>query len=174
MTLLFSLPVCLLMHWCHKERLHFDRLWKLTKHSTVKVWLFGMTSTDCYWMLLIVNKYFIPFFLFINRYLFNCGEGTQRIFNQHKLRLTRVNNIFFTRLCWEYIGGLPGMAMTLRDNGKSDIGLLGPSNLPQFIHATRFFLFHENLKSDCTEFTGREGEKYEDENLTIWPVLLSG
>lgn len=66
------------------------------------------------------------------------------------------------------------MAMTLRDNGKSDIGLLGPSNLPQFIHATRFFLFHESLKSDCTEFTGKEGEKYEDENLTIWPVLLSG
>lgn len=110
----------------------------------------------------------------INRYLFNCGEGTQRIFNQHKLKLTRVNNIFFTRICWEYIGGLPGLAMTLRDNGKSDVGLLGPNNLPQFIHATRFFLFHERLKFDCVGFTGREGEKYKDENLTIWPVLLNG
>jgi len=63
--------------------------------------------------------------------------------------------------------------MTLRDNGKSDVGLLGASNLPQFIHATRFFLFHERLKFDCTGFTGREGEKYEDENLTIWPALLN-
>ncbi|XP_078348561.1 zinc phosphodiesterase ELAC protein 2-like [Oculina patagonica] len=114
-------------------------------------------------------------FLFADsqRYLFNCGEGTQRIFNEHKLRLTRVNNIFFTRICWEYIGGLPGVTMTLRDNGKSDIGLNGPSNLPHFIHATRFFLYHEKLKFDCVGFTGREGEKYEDENLTIWPVLLN-
>lgn len=66
------------------------------------------------------------------------------------------------------------MAMTLRDNGKSEIGLNGPNNLSGFIHATRFFLYHERLKFDCVGFTGKEGEKYEDENLTIWPVLLYG
>ncbi|KAJ7372606.1 Zinc phosphodiesterase ELAC protein 2 [Desmophyllum pertusum] len=62
--------------------------------------------------------------------------------------------------------------MTLRDNGKSEIGLNGPNNLSGFIHATRFFLYHERLKFDCVGFTGKVGEKYEDENLTIWPVLL--
>ncbi|CAH3015232.1 unnamed protein product [Porites evermanni] len=108
------------------------------------------------------------------RYLFNCGEGTQRIFNEQKLKLSKLNNIFLTRICWEYVGGLPGMAMTLRDNGKSEIKLLGPSNLSDFIHATRFFLYHESLKFDCVGFTGSDGEEYKDENLTIWPVIING
>lgn len=108
------------------------------------------------------------------RYLFNCGEGTQRIFNEHKLKLTKINNIFFTRLCWEYIGGLPGMVMTLRDNGKSDIRLNGPSSLCDFIHATRFFLYHENLKFDCIEFDGSDRDSYDDENLRIEPVIIEG
>ncbi|XP_015768967.1 PREDICTED: zinc phosphodiesterase ELAC protein 2-like [Acropora digitifera] len=115
-------------------------------------------------------------FLFADsqRYLFNCGEGTQRIFNEHKLKLTKINNIFLTRLCWEYIGGLPGMAMTLRDNGKSDIRLNGPSNLSDFIRATRFFLHHESLKFDCTGYNGGDDESYEDENLRIEPVIING
>ena len=66
------------------------------------------------------------------------------------------------------------MAMTLRDNGKSEIKLLGPSNLSDFIHATRFFLYHESLKFDCVGFTGSDGEEYKDENLTIWPVVING
>lgn len=131
------------------------------------------------------NRYFIQnhhcqhsishkkFFVII-RYLFNCGEGTQRIFNEQKLKLSKLNNIFLTRICWEYVGGLPGMAMTLRDNGKSEIKLLGPSNLSDFIHATRFFLYHESLKFDCVGFTGSDGEEYKDENLTIWPVIING
>ena len=66
------------------------------------------------------------------------------------------------------------MAMTLRDNGKSEIRLNGPNNLSDFIHATRFFLFHESLKFDCVGFSGSDEEKYEDENLTIWPVIING
>ena len=66
------------------------------------------------------------------------------------------------------------MAMTLRDNGKSEIRLNGPSSLSDFIHATRFFLYHESLKFDCVGFKGSEGENYADENLTIWPVLING
>lgn len=165
------------MYWCYQKKKDeiLNSGGKSKQFLLTCIPLFWMTrqwlslnATDCYQLKIKCFEFFIA------RYLFNCGEGTQRIFNQHKLRLTRVNNIFFTRICWKYIGGLPGFAMTLRDNGKSDVGLLGPSNLPQFIHATRFFLFHERLKFDCTGFTGGEGEKYEDENLTIWPVLLNG
>lgn len=43
------------------------------------------------------------------RYLFNCGEGTQRLCTEYKVRLSRVDNIFLTRLSWENVGGLPGM-----------------------------------------------------------------
>lgn len=43
------------------------------------------------------------------RYLFNCGEGTQRIFLQNKLKLAKTKNIFLTRVNWECVGGLPGI-----------------------------------------------------------------
>ena len=66
------------------------------------------------------------------------------------------------------------MVMTLRDNGKSDIRLNGPSSLCDFIHATRFFLYHENLKFDCIEFDGSDRDSYDDENLRIEPVIIEG
>lgn len=42
------------------------------------------------------------------RYLFNCGEGLQRLSTEHHIRLSRINTIFLTRLNWEDVGGLPG------------------------------------------------------------------
>ena len=35
-------------------------------------------------------------------------------------------------------------------------------------------MFHESLKFDCVGFSGSDEEKYEDENLTIWPVIING
>ena len=42
------------------------------------------------------------------RYLFNCGEGTQRLCTQHKVKITKLKNVFLTRIHWECMGGLPG------------------------------------------------------------------
>jgi hypothetical protein len=42
------------------------------------------------------------------RYLFNCGEGTQRFATEHKVKLTKIDTLFFTRVAWEHLGGLPG------------------------------------------------------------------
>ena len=49
-------------------------------------------------------------FLFFDqaRYLFNCGEGTQRFFVQHQVKLTRLNAVFLSGLSWNHVGGLPG------------------------------------------------------------------
>ena len=66
------------------------------------------------------------------------------------------------------------MAMTLRDNGRSRLSLYGPENVGEFIETTRFFLHQEKIRFDCMGFNGSEGEKFEDENITIWPVILSG
>jgi ribonuclease Z len=41
-------------------------------------------------------------------YLFNVGEGTQRFCIEHKVRLIKVRNIFFSGISWDHIGGLPG------------------------------------------------------------------
>lgn len=66
------------------------------------------------------------------------------------------------------------MAMTLRDNGRANLGLHGPENIKDFIRATRFFLFHEKLHFDCVGYGGDDQDVYSDENMMICPVLLSG
>lgn len=43
-----------------------------------------------------------------HRYLFNAGEGLQRFCMEHRVRLSRVDGIFVTRVCNETMGGLPG------------------------------------------------------------------
>lgn len=42
------------------------------------------------------------------RYLFNVGEGTQRFCISHKIRMVKVQQIFFSRLSFSHLGGYPG------------------------------------------------------------------
>lgn len=42
------------------------------------------------------------------RYLFNCGEGSQRLAVEKSVKLGKMHNIFLTRIQWECVGGLPG------------------------------------------------------------------
>jgi len=53
-----------------------------------------------------------------HRYLFDCGEGTQRLCAEKGLNLFRVDTIFFTRLDACSAGGLFGTLLTLADAGK--------------------------------------------------------
>jgi hypothetical protein len=48
-----------------------------------------------------------------HRYLFNCGEGSQRIATENRIRLKTIHNIFFTRLSSRTVGGLPGMLILM-------------------------------------------------------------
>ena len=51
-----------------------------------------------------------------NRYLFNCGEATQKIFCEHTNHksLGQVSSIFITKRNWDNMGGLPGMSQWAR------------------------------------------------------------
>ncbi|UZO24309.1 uncharacterized protein OCT59_016614 [Rhizophagus irregularis] len=105
------------------------------------------------------------------RYLFNCGEGTQRICLQNKLRLVKTKNIFLTRVNWECVGGLPGMLLTLADTGTKDIKIFGGENLTHFLTATRGFVMRSTMSVETHEFQ-EDGMEFKDENLTILPVFL--
>lgn len=56
-------------------------------------------------------------FLFtdLKKYVFNCSEGTQRLFTQRRVRLKKLDTFFMTSYQWSHMGGLPGFGMTLRD-----------------------------------------------------------
>ena len=49
------------------------------------------------------------------RYIFNCGEGLQRLFTQWKVKFGKIDLFFLTRYQWSHMGGFPGFGMTLRD-----------------------------------------------------------
>lgn len=60
-------------------------------------------------------------------YLFNCGEGTSRLFTeQSTIKLTSLENIFITYRSWANVGGLLGMALNLGNDGNQITYVHGP------------------------------------------------
>ncbi|KAF4520499.1 hypothetical protein B566_EDAN004750 [Ephemera danica] len=89
-----------------------------------------------------------------SRYLFNCGEGTQRLAHEHKVKLSKLEHIFITHSSWKNLGGLPGMCLTLQDSGVSEVVLHGPPRVDDIFWATKRFIILRDLvvrKADQTE-----------------------
>lgn len=61
-----------------------------------------------------------------SKYLFNCGEGTQRIATEFKMRLSKLENIFITHKNWDNVGGLLGMGLTLEAMKVPRVIIHGP------------------------------------------------
>ncbi|KAI8435659.1 hypothetical protein MSG28_003922 [Choristoneura fumiferana] len=80
------------------------------------------------------------------RYLFNCGECTQRLAHEHKVKLSKLDHIFITSKTWRNIGGLPGLSLTLQDVGVPQITLHGPDGLDELYNATRRFVIMKDMQ----------------------------
>lgn len=105
-----------------------------------------------------------------NRYLFNCGEGTQRLMQEHKLKAARLDNIFLTQLSWKNVGGLSGMILTLKDTGVPECVLSGPPQLENFVNAIKTFSGPlEDIKLSVRPYTE---ETYTDDTMTVYQVPL--
>ncbi|XP_069785613.1 zinc phosphodiesterase ELAC protein 2 [Narcine bancroftii] len=74
-----------------------------------------------------------------NRYLFNCAEGTQRLMQEHKLKISRLDNVFVTRMSWCNVGGLSGMILTLKETGVPKCVFSGPPQFEKYLAAIRTF-----------------------------------
>ncbi|KAH8370786.1 hypothetical protein KR093_004966 [Drosophila rubida] len=105
-----------------------------------------------------------------SRYLFNCGEGTQRLAHEHKTRLSRLEHIFVTRNTWNAVGGLPGLALTIQDAGVRQVGLHGPPHLDTMLQSMRRFVVLKNLQMQTIDATN--SEPFEDSILSVQSVVL--
>ncbi|KAH8272861.1 hypothetical protein KR018_005778 [Drosophila ironensis] len=99
------------------------------------------------------------------RYLFNCGEGTQRLAHEHKTRLSRLEQIFVTRNTWSTVGGLPGLALTIQDAGVKQVGLHGPPHLATMLQSMRRFVVLKNLQMQTIDSS--QGGCFEDSILKV-------
>ena len=71
------------------------------------------------------------------RYLINAGEGCQRLCMEHRVRLSKLDQVFLTRITADTVGGLPGLLLTMADQGRSAVKIYGPDGTEQFLAATR-------------------------------------
>lgn len=130
--------------------------------STAYLQVVGAGSRD--------NPASIYVFSEFNRYLFNCGEGTQRLMQEHKLKAAQLDNIFLTRLSWQNVGGLSGMILTLKDTGVPECVLSGPPQLENYLSAIKTFSGPlEDIKLSVRPYTE---EVYEDNTMTVHQVPI--
>ncbi|XP_038227945.1 zinc phosphodiesterase ELAC protein 2 isoform X2 [Dermochelys coriacea] len=107
-----------------------------------------------------------------NRYLFNCGEGIQRLMQEHKLKVARLDNIFLTRMNWANVGGLSGMILTLKEMGLPKCVLSGPPQLRHYLEAIK--MFSGPLKGIDLAVRPHTEPEYKDETMTVYQVPLVG
>ncbi|PNY10429.1 zinc phosphodiesterase ELAC protein 2-like, partial [Trifolium pratense] len=68
--------------------------------------------------------------------------GLQRFCTEHRIKLSKIDHIFLSRVCSETAGGLPGLLLTLAgmgDEGMS-VNIWGPSDLKYLVDAMRSFI----------------------------------
>ncbi|KAI3359484.1 hypothetical protein L3Q82_013880 [Scortum barcoo] len=130
--------------------------------AIVYVQVVGSGSRDSPAALYVFSEY--------NRYLFNCGEGTQRLMQEHKLKVARLDNIFLTRLSWENVGGLSGMILTLKDTSVPECVLSGPPQLENYLSAIKSFSGSlQDIKLSVRPYTD---ETYTDDTMTVYQVPI--
>uniref|UniRef100_A0A452V7R0 Zinc phosphodiesterase ELAC protein 2 n=1 Tax=Ursus maritimus TaxID=29073 RepID=A0A452V7R0_URSMA len=104
------------------------------------------------------------------RYLFNCGEGVQRLMQEHKLKVARLDNIFLTRMHWCNVGGLCGMILTLKETGLPKCVLSGPPQLEKYLEAIK--IFSGPLKGIDLAVRPHSAPEYKDETMTVFQIPI--
>lgn len=61
------------------------------------------------------------------RYVFGCGEGTQRLCAEAKTRLAKVTTILLTKCAWDGLGGLPGSLLTQLADERRVFDIVAPA-----------------------------------------------
>ncbi|KAE8705154.1 lissencephaly-1-like protein [Hibiscus syriacus] len=81
------------------------------------------------------------------RFIFNAGEGLQRFCTEHKIKLSKIDHIFLSRVCSETAGGLPGLLLTLAGMGEEgySVKIWGPSDLNFLVGAMKSFIPHATM-----------------------------
>uniref|UniRef100_V5EX16 ribonuclease Z n=1 Tax=Kalmanozyma brasiliensis (strain GHG001) TaxID=1365824 RepID=V5EX16_KALBG len=106
-----------------------------------------------------------------DRYLFNVGEGTSRSSTQRKANLSRVTNIFVSRVGWEAIGGLPGVLMSMADGQRASESLHGPQGLRYALATMRTYAKRDIMKLNISEIPAQAGTSSAGTGITASPVF---
>lgn len=115
------------------------------------------------------------------RYLFNVGDGIQRLASEHKLKLnSKLSDIFITALTPDTISGLPGLMMTLMQASEMRRTIHGPPGISAYIQASCTFMWNQFF--DIVEYCNTDFESkpyrltsqhfFQDANITVRALPL--
>ena len=109
--------------------------------------------------------------VFVFRYLFNCGEGTQRLTSQLSLSraLATLEHVFITSKSWTNLGGLPGLCLSCRAAGAPDITIHGPKGCMDLYEATKAFV--TLFEFDVQAHNAEDGA-FEDGGVRVETIVL--
>ncbi|XP_048234023.1 tRNAse Z TRZ4, mitochondrial isoform X2 [Ricinus communis] len=98
--------------------------------------------------------------------------GLQRFCTEHKIKLSKIDHIFLSRVCSETAGGIPGLLLTLAgmgDEGMS-VNIWGPSDLQYLVDAMKSFIPHAAMVH-TTSFGSDATAQFGASNFTD-PIIL--
>lgn len=108
-------------------------------------------------------------------YLIDCGEGTQVQLRKHKIKFSRINQIFISHLHGDHFFGLIGLITTFSLlNRQSDLHIYGPKGIKEIIllqiklskSYTSYNLFFHELESKNSELI------FEDDKILVYTLPL--
>jgi len=126
-----------------KEEAHLGNIRKMRMEKRTKRFL--VQPSTVYWQVVGSGTYGGPTSLLLNtdhrKYLFNCGEGTQRVTSQLSIgkALAQLEHVFITSKTWKHLGGLTGVCLSGRAAGAPDITIHGPPGCMDLYQATKGF-----------------------------------
>lgn len=108
-----------------------------------------------------------------DRYFFGkMAEGSQRCLTESRTRIGKLQDIFLTgELNWSSLGGLPGMILTIADQGKASLKLHHGSDLINYVVSTwRYFVFRFgiSLRTNVME----DQEIYRDGLIRVKSIVV--
>eukprot|EP00359_Climacostomum_virens_P005723 CAMPEP_0204917354 /NCGR_PEP_ID=MMETSP1397-20131031/14933_1 /ASSEMBLY_ACC=CAM_ASM_000891 /TAXON_ID=49980 /ORGANISM="Climacostomum Climacostomum virens, Strain Stock W-24" /LENGTH=648 /DNA_ID=CAMNT_0052090151 /DNA_START=136 /DNA_END=2079 /DNA_ORIENTATION=+ len=115
------------------------------------------------------------------RYLFNVGDGIQRLSSEHKLKLSsKLSDIFITALTPDAVSGLPGLMLTMMQASQVRRTLHGPPGISAFIQSALTFMWNQHF--DIVEYCSTDFEAqfyrltsqhfFQDSNITVRAIPL--
>lgn len=104
------------------------------------------------------------------RHIFgSIGEGFQRTMGQNKFKMGKLKNIFLSgTLDWTSMGGLPGMLLTIADQGVKSIGVHSATkNLAWSCAVWRHFIFRQGIELKPNDLSRPSSYIHEDEFFLV-------
>ncbi|KAH7657828.1 Ribonuclease Z protein [Dioscorea alata] len=138
-----------------------DKVWE-PKDLKLKLRKLNPVNTTCYVQILGTGmdtqdtSPSVLLFFDNQRFIFNAGEGLQRFCTEHKIKLSKIDHIFLTRVSSETAGGLPGLV-------SYGVNIWGPSDLNYLLDAMKSF-----IPNAAMVHTHSFGESIDGENSMLF------